>query len=146
MHFSFATQPFDVRSELPLIGTNGAPERFIIGKDSAEAEGKYGGVFKAVTDHACVIDGGLLIEIFFWIVFGDDNGEITGWIKEDLISGDSCNCLHWNRFTVTGEFRKCLFLADAVGVPRHRGPLHRAGDESQSLSFECKASETCLLI
>lgn len=70
---------------LALIGTYGAPESFVIGKNGAKAEGKHGGKFEAVSDHASVIFGGLLIEIFLRIVFRNDNCEFTGWIKEDLI-------------------------------------------------------------
>ena len=64
----------------------GAAKRFVIGKDGAEAEREDSGDFEAVTDHARVIFGRLLIEIFLGIVFRNDDCEITGWIEEDLIS------------------------------------------------------------
>jgi hypothetical protein len=74
-----------VRRVLALIGADGAAQCFIIGKDGAEAEGKYGGEFEAVAYDAGVVFGGLMIEIFLGIVFGDDDREITGWIEEDLV-------------------------------------------------------------
>ena len=85
MHLGFAAQAFHVRRVLALIGADGAAERFIIGEDSTEAEGKYGRELETVADDTGMVPGGLLIEIFLWIVFRNDDCEITGWIEEDLI-------------------------------------------------------------
>jgi hypothetical protein len=85
MHFGFAAEALYMRCVLALIGADGAAERFVIGEDGAKAERKNSGEFEAVTDHARVVFGCLLIEIFLGIVFGDDDCEITGWVEEDLI-------------------------------------------------------------
>jgi hypothetical protein len=85
MHLGFAAQALHMRRVLALIGANGAAQRFIIGEDGTEAEGKYGGELETVADYAGMVPGGLLIEIFLWIVFRNDDCEITGWIEEDLI-------------------------------------------------------------
>ena len=71
-----------------------------------------------------VVNSGFLIEIYGWVVLTDNNGKITGWVKEDLISEDACNRFHWYRFAVTGQLWKRLFFTDTVGVPRHKNQLH----------------------
>jgi hypothetical protein len=69
MHLGFAAQAFHMRRVLALVGADGAAQCFVIGKDGAEAERKDSGEFEAVADDACMVFGGLLIEIFLWIVF-----------------------------------------------------------------------------
>ena len=96
-------------SDLAIIVSEHSPE------DSARMDQQ------AAKDHARVISGCLMVQVFDWIVLGNDDGKVTGWIEEDLISGDPGKGLKGDRFTVAGEFRECLLLADAVGVPRHRG-------------------------
>jgi hypothetical protein len=85
MHLSFAAQALYMCRVLALIGADGTAQCFVIGEDGAEAEGKNSRELEAVTDYAGVVFGGLLIEIFLRIVLRDDDCEITGWVKEDLI-------------------------------------------------------------
>jgi hypothetical protein len=89
VHLGFSTKFVNVAEELTLVGPDGLAKAFVIVEHGAESEGKNGGMFEAVSDDACMIHTGLLIKGFFGIVFADDNGEITGWVEEDLISAYS---------------------------------------------------------
>jgi hypothetical protein len=86
MHLGFAAKALYMRRVLTLIGADGATQCFVISEDGAEAERKNSGKLEAVANYACVVSGGLLIEIFLGIVFGDDDCEITGWVEEDLVA------------------------------------------------------------
>jgi hypothetical protein len=35
-------------------------------------------------------------------VFADDDGEVTGWVKEDLVSTDSKYGFEWDGFAMAG--------------------------------------------
>ena len=89
VHLGFAAEFIDVAEELTLVGPDGFAKAFVVIEDGAEAERKDGGVFEAVSDDASMIHTGFLIEGFCGIVFADDNGEVTGWVKEDLVSADT---------------------------------------------------------
>src|ERR1700742_3189142 len=86
VHFRLPSQALNMCHVLALVGADGTSQGFVIRKDRAEAEGKNSGEFEAVADHAGVVLGCLLVQAFLGIVFGDDDCEITGWIKENLIS------------------------------------------------------------
>ncbi|SPE19294.1 hypothetical protein SBA5_220140 [Candidatus Sulfotelmatomonas gaucii] len=58
-------------------------------------------MLKAVGDHTGVINAGLLIEAFLRVVLADDDCEITGRVKKNLIATDSKDRFHGNRFTMT---------------------------------------------
>jgi hypothetical protein len=86
VHLGFAAEFIDVAEELALVGPDGFAEAFVVVEDGAEPEGKDGGVFEAVSDDASMIHTGFLIQGFCGIVFADDNGKVTGWVEENLIS------------------------------------------------------------
>jgi hypothetical protein len=89
VHLSFAAEFVDVAEELTLVGPDGFAEAFVVVEDSTKTEGKNGGMLEAVSDDASMIHTGFLIERFCGIVFADDYGKITGWVKEDLVSADT---------------------------------------------------------
>jgi hypothetical protein len=66
-------------------------------------------------------------------MLADDDREVTGGVKKDLIAAYSEDRFHRNGFTMTSYFWKCLFFTDAVGVPCHddilrlRAPVSAAG-------------------
>jgi hypothetical protein len=86
VHLGFSAEFFDIAEELPLVGPDGLAEAFVIVEDGTESEGKYGGMLEAISDHSRMIDAGFLIQSFCRVVFADDNCEVTGWVKENLIS------------------------------------------------------------
>ena len=102
MHLSFAAEFFDVAEELALVGPDGFTEAFVVVEDRTESEGKYGGVFEAVSDDSCVVHTRFLIQGFCGIVFADDNGKVTGWVEENLISAYAVYGLERNWFSVAG--------------------------------------------
>jgi len=74
VHFRFPVKTLQIALKLALVGANGLTKTFIVLKDSAETEGKNGGVFETVCDNSGMIDAGFLIESFGWRVFADDDG------------------------------------------------------------------------
>jgi hypothetical protein len=80
VHFGFAVKAFQIALKLTLIGANGLSKALIVLKYSSESERKDGGMFEAIGDYPCVIDPGLLIEGFFWVLFANDDGEVTGGV------------------------------------------------------------------
>jgi hypothetical protein len=102
VHFGFAAQFVDVAEELTLVGPDGFAEAVVVVENGAETEGKYGGMSKAVSDDTSMIHTRFLIQGFCGIVFADDNGKITGWVKENLVSAHSVDCFKRNWFSVTG--------------------------------------------
>ena len=80
---------------------------------------------EAVSNDPGVVDAGFLAELFGGVVFADDDGEVAGGIKENLVSAYAVNGFQWDWFAVTGQFRKSLLLTDAVGIPCHNGTLLR---------------------
>jgi hypothetical protein len=40
-------------------------------------------------------------------VFADNDGEVAGGVKENLVAAYSNQRFHRNRFAMTGHFRKC---------------------------------------
>jgi hypothetical protein len=89
VHLGFAADFFDVAEELSLVGPDGFTEAIVVVEDGAESKRKNGGVFKAISDDSCVVHTGFLVQGFCRIVFADDNCEVTGWVKEDLVSAYS---------------------------------------------------------
>jgi len=102
VHFSLAAELVDVAEELALVGADGLAEAVIVSEDGAEAEGKHGGMLEAVCDDPSVVDAGFLVEGFGWVVLADDNGEIAGWVEEDLVTADSEDGFHRNWLAVAG--------------------------------------------
>ena len=77
-----------------------------------------------------MIHAGLLVEGFSGVVFADDDGQGAGGIKENLVAADSEDRFDRNGFAMMGQFRKCLFFTDAVGVPCHDELLRLRAPES----------------
>ena len=102
MHLGLAAQLVDVALKLALVGADGLAKAFIVVEDGAEAEGKHGGVLEAVGDDAGVIDACLLIQGVGWVVFADDDGEVTGGVKEYLVAAYSDDGFQGNWFAMTG--------------------------------------------
>jgi hypothetical protein len=59
-------------------------------------------VLETVGDDAGVIDAGLLIEVVRGVVFTDNNGEVAGGVKKDLVAADANDGFERNRFAMTG--------------------------------------------
>jgi hypothetical protein len=59
-------------------------------------------MLEAVGDDPCVVHAGFLVKGFDWIVFADDDGEITGGVEKNLIAADSEYGFHRNWFAMTG--------------------------------------------
>jgi hypothetical protein len=76
-------------------------------------------VLETVGDDPRVIHAGFLIEGLRGVVFADDDREVTGGIKENLIAAYSEDRLHRNWLAMTCYFWKSLFFTDAVGIPCH---------------------------
>jgi hypothetical protein len=74
VHLGFAAQLVDVTEELTLVGPDGFAEAIVVVEDGAEAEGKHGGMFKAISDDASMIHTRFLVQGFCRIVFADYNG------------------------------------------------------------------------
>ena len=89
VHLGFAAQFIDVAEELSLVGPDGFAEAFVVVEDGAKAERKNGGVFEAISDDSCVVHTRFLIQTVCRVMFADDNCEVTGWVKENLISAYS---------------------------------------------------------
>jgi hypothetical protein len=123
MHFGLAPQLVDIALELALIGANRPAKALVVVKDSAKAERKNRGVLKTIGNDPGVIDAGFLVEGLLGVVLADDHSEIAGWVKKNLVTTDSNDRLHGNRFTMMGQFRKSLFLTNAVCVPCHEKTL-----------------------
>ena len=119
VHLGLAAQLVDVALELALVGANGLAQALVVVEDGSKAERQDGGVLKTVGDDPGVIDAGLLVQGFSGVVFADDDGQVTGGIKKNLVAADSEDRFQRNGFAMTGQFRKCLFFTDAVGVPCH---------------------------
>jgi hypothetical protein len=121
VHLSFAAETLDIGLEMTLIGADGAAQGVVVLKGGAKPEGQDSGEFEAVCDNASVVFGGLLIKLFavFGGVLGDDDGEITGWEEECLMTEDTRNSGkgHWT--AMPGKFREGLTFCDAIGVPCH---------------------------
>ena len=133
VHLGLAAELIDVAEELALVGADGLAQALVVVEDGSEAEGQHGGMLETVADDPGVIDAGFLVEGLGRVVFADDDGEVAGGIKEDLIAAYSEDGFHRNRLTMTSQFRECLFFTDAVGVPCHddilrlRAPVGAAG-------------------
>jgi hypothetical protein len=80
VHFGLAAKLIDIAEKLALVRTDGFAQGLIVIEDSAEAEGKNGGMLKTIGDDACMVDARLLVENFLRIVLAYDHGEIAGWI------------------------------------------------------------------
>ena len=121
MHLSFTAETLDIGLEMTLIGADRAPQGVVVLKSGAEPERQDRGEFEAVCDNASVVFGGLLIKLFtiFGGMLGDDDGEITSWEEECLMTGDARNSCkgHWT--AMPGKFREGLTFCDAIGVPCH---------------------------
>jgi len=89
VHLGFTAEFFDVSEELALVGPNRFAEAFVVVENCTESEGKNGGVFEAISDDSCMIDARFMVQGFYGIMFADDNCEVTGWVKENLISAYS---------------------------------------------------------
>lgn len=72
VHLGFAAEFFYVAEELALVGPDGFAKAFVVVEDSAESEGKYGGVLETICDDSCVVDPGFLIKSFCRVMFTDD--------------------------------------------------------------------------
>ena len=53
------------------------------------------------------------------VVFADDDGQVAGGIKKDLIAAHSEDGFQRDRFAMTGQCRESQFFTDAVGIPCH---------------------------
>ena len=73
VHLGFAAEFIDIAEELALVGPDGFAKAFVVVEDSAESEGKYGGVLETICDDSCVVDPGFLIECVCRAVFADDD-------------------------------------------------------------------------
>ncbi len=102
VHLGLAVKTFQVALKLTLIGANGFAKALIVLKYGSESERQDGGMFEAIGDYPCVIDPGLLIEGFFWVLFADYDGEVTGGVEEDLITTDSKYGFQWDGFAMAG--------------------------------------------
>ena len=80
---------------------------------------------EAVGNDPGVVHAGFLAELLCGVVFADDDGEVTGRIKKNLIAAYAVDGFEWNRFAVTGQFRESLLFTDAVGIPCHDRTLLR---------------------
>jgi len=65
-------------------------------------------------------------------MFTDDDGEVAGRIKENLVSTYSKDRGQWDGLAMTSQFRKGLFFTDAVGIPCHDETLHSRALEQAS--------------
>jgi hypothetical protein len=89
VHLGLAAEFIDIAEELPLVGPDGSAKGFVVVENSAESEGKNGGELKAISDDPGMIHARFLVESFARVVLADDNGQVTGWVKENLISADA---------------------------------------------------------
>jgi len=89
VHLGLAPQLVDIAEKLALVGADGFAQHFVVSENCAEPEGKYCGMLKAVGDHPSVINAGLLVEDFLGVVLAYDDGEVTGWIEENLITANT---------------------------------------------------------
>jgi hypothetical protein len=99
---STSAQFVDVAEELALIGADGFAEEFVVVEDCPEAEGKYGGMLKAIRDDPGVVDTSLLVEGFVRIVLAYDDGEVTCGIEKHLIAAYSKDGFKRYRLAMTG--------------------------------------------
>jgi hypothetical protein len=106
-----------VAEKLAVVGADGSAQALVVAEDGSEAEGEHGGVLKTIGDDAGVVNSGFLVEDFSGVVFADNDGKIAGGIKKNLVSTDSQDGFHGNRFAMAGQFRKSLFFTDTVGIP-----------------------------
>jgi hypothetical protein len=95
-------EAFEVALELTLIGADGFAEAFVIRKDGAKTEREDGGMLEAIGDNPGVIDAGLLVEGFIWVMFTYDDGEVTGGVEENLVATDSRYGFEWDWFAMAG--------------------------------------------
>ena len=130
MHLGLAAQLVDVAEELALVGADGPAQALVVVEDGAKAEGQHGGVLKAIGDHPGMVHARFLVERFGGIVFADNHGQFAGGINKNLVAADSEERFHRNGFAMTGQFRKCLFFTDAVGIPCHEETLRLRAPES----------------
>jgi len=72
VHLGLAAQAVEVSEELALVGADGTAKGFVIGEYGAEAEGQHGGHLEAIGDDFTMVDGRLLQQGFFGVVFADD--------------------------------------------------------------------------
>jgi hypothetical protein len=89
VHFSLATEPLDVGGELAAVAADRTAQSVVISESCSETERQYGGMAETIGDHMGVIDGCFLVEYVGGVVFADDDREIAGRVKEDLISENS---------------------------------------------------------
>jgi hypothetical protein len=86
VHLRLAAQFFDIPKELPLVRPDGLAQALVVMKNRSEAERQDGRVLKAIGNDPCMVHARFLVQVFYWIVLADDNGQLTGGIQEDLIS------------------------------------------------------------
>ena len=58
-------------------------------------------MLETVGNNAGVIDAGLLIQVVRGVVFADDDGEVAGGVKEDLVAADADDGFEGNWFAMT---------------------------------------------
>jgi hypothetical protein len=89
VHLRLPAQFVDISQKLTLVRAYRFPQRFIVVENGAESKGKHSGMLKAIRDHSRVVNARFLVQGFLRIVLADNDGEIAGGIKKNLISADS---------------------------------------------------------
>ena len=102
VHLGLAVKAFEIALELALIGTDGFAETLVVLKYGSKTEREDGGLFEAVGDNSCVIDTGFLIHGICWVMFADDDCQVTGGVEKDLIATNSKYGFKWNWFAMAG--------------------------------------------
>ena len=106
VHLSLAAQLVYVRHKLPLIRADGSAQAVVVVEYGSKPEGQNCGMLEAVGDDPGVVHAGSLVQGFRGVVFADNNGQVAGGIKKDLIAAHSEDGFHRNRFAMTGQFGK----------------------------------------
>ena len=102
VHLGFASELVNVAKELALIGADGFAEAFVVVEDGSKAEGQHRGMLETVGYDPGMIHAGFLVEGFCGVMFADDDSEVAGRVKEDLVTAHSEGRFHRNRLTMTG--------------------------------------------
>jgi hypothetical protein len=86
VHFRLTPQFLDIGQKLALVGTYGFTKALIIGKYRAKPKRKNRRVLKTIGDNPGMIHARFLVELFSWVVFADDDSEVAGGVKENLVA------------------------------------------------------------
>jgi len=146
VHFGLAAQLVDIAQKLALVGADGFSQTLIVVEDRSKPERQHRGVLETIGDYPGVVHARFLIEIFRWVMFADDDGEVAGGVKKYLISANAEDSFHWNGFAMTGQFRKSLLFTNAVGIPCHDGTLRTRAPVNAALWWNlCELGNNCIL-